>query len=77
MSPAGKYGLIAEMLPELFHYAFDNCLEITGGPTYQDRFAWIAEKGLNITGSMRVVYLNDPMDVPPEEILTEIYAPVD
>ncbi|WP_440953546.1 hypothetical protein [Methanococcoides sp. FTZ1] len=24
MRTAGKYRLIAEMLPELFHYAFDN-----------------------------------------------------
>ncbi|WP_091688650.1 GyrI-like domain-containing protein [Methanococcoides vulcani] len=47
------------------------------GPTYQELFAWIAEKGLNITGPTREVYLNDPAEVPPEEILTEIYAPVD
>ena len=35
------------------------------------------EKGLTITGPTREIYLNDPMEVPPEEILTEIYAPVD
>ncbi|MEL4305472.1 GyrI-like domain-containing protein [Methanococcoides sp. LMO-2] len=140
MRKTGKYELIAEMLPDLFHYAFDNGLEITGGPTficheigeeaamkayregnadvevavpiankvdgtdtikcyelpggkmvktihkgpyedstqtYREFFAWIEEKGLTITGPTREIYLNDPMEVPPEEILTEIYAPVD
>ncbi|WP_445474661.1 GyrI-like domain-containing protein [Methanococcoides methylutens] len=45
--------------------------------TYRELFAWIAEKGLTITGPTREVYLNDPAEVPHEEILTEIYAPVD
>ncbi|MDD3248518.1 MAG: GyrI-like domain-containing protein [Methanosarcina sp.] len=30
-----------------------------------------------IFGPVREVYLNDPREVPPEEILTEIYAPLD
>ncbi|WP_305791978.1 GyrI-like domain-containing protein [Methanococcoides sp. AM1] len=32
---------------------------------------------MTITGPTREVYLNDPAEVSPEEILTEIYAPVD
>ncbi|UGV39911.1 GyrI-like domain-containing protein [Methanococcoides orientis] len=45
--------------------------------TYRQFFAWIEEKGLTITGPTREIYLNDPVEVSPEEILTEIYAPVD
>jgi len=45
-------------------------------PTYIRLFAWIREKGLTITGPIREVYPNDPREVPPEEIITEIYVPV-
>ncbi|HOX36122.1 MAG TPA: GyrI-like domain-containing protein [Methanoregulaceae archaeon] len=45
-------------------------------PTYLKLFAWIAEKGLTISGPIREVYPNDPRTVKPEEILTEIYVPV-
>ncbi len=45
-------------------------------PTYMQLFAWLEEQGLAITGPMREVYHNDPREVPPEEILTEILAPV-
>lgn len=45
-------------------------------PTYAQLFAWIAEKGLTISGPVREVYPNDPRAVKPEEILTEIYVPV-
>ncbi|MFA4859578.1 GyrI-like domain-containing protein [Methanoregula sp.] len=45
-------------------------------PTYLQAFAWIKEQGLTIAGPIREVYPNDPMEVPPEEILTEIYIPV-
>ncbi|NYT05905.1 MAG: transcriptional regulator [Methanomicrobiales archaeon] len=45
-------------------------------PTYLRLFAWLQERGLRITGPMREEYLNDPREVPPEEILTVIYAPV-
>ncbi len=47
------------------------------GAAYEKLFSWIAANGKNITGPTREVYLNDPRQVPPEEILTEIYAPVD
>jgi AraC family transcriptional regulator len=67
------------------------CYELAGGqmarivhkgpyekcaPTYKKLFAWIAEHHKRITGPTREVYLNDPRKVPPEEILTEIYAPI-
>jgi effector-binding domain-containing protein len=48
----------------------------TCAPTYRQLFAWIAEQHKKITGPTREVYLNDPRRVPPEEILTEIYAPI-
>lgn len=44
--------------------------------TYDALFAWIVENGMQITGPIREVYVNDPREIPPEEILTEIYAPV-
>ena len=46
-------------------------------PTYAKLFAWIGENGKRIAGPLREVYLNDPKEVPPEEILTEIYAPIE
>ena len=47
------------------------------GPTYENLFKWIGENGKKITGPTREVYLNDPREVPKEEILTEIYAPIE
>jgi len=46
------------------------------GSSYEALFTWIAQNGKQITGHIREVYLNDPHEVPPEEILTEIYAPI-
>jgi len=45
-------------------------------PTYAALFRWISVHGKTITGPIREVYLNDPGEVAPEEILTEIYVPV-
>ena len=45
-------------------------------PTYNNLFAWISVHGKEITGPIREVYLNDPGEVAPEDILTEIYVPV-
>ncbi len=45
-------------------------------PAYQELFKWISEKGYRITGSVREYYLNDPKEVKPEEIETEICAPI-
>ncbi|MEN6338393.1 MAG: GyrI-like domain-containing protein [Phycisphaerales bacterium] len=67
------------------------CYELPGGPmarithkgpyeksadAYKKLFAWLAENRKKVAGPTREVYLNDPKKVPPEELLTEIYAPV-
>ena len=44
--------------------------------TYDRLFGWLGERKLAITGPTREVYLNDPSQVAPEEILTEILAPI-
>ena len=44
--------------------------------TYERLFRWIGEEGLQITGPAREIYHNDPREVKPEEILTEILVPV-
>jgi len=46
------------------------------GPEYGKLLAYVDQEGLEITGPMMDVYLNDPNSVPPEEILTEIMIPV-
>ncbi len=43
--------------------------------TSEKLFSWIAENGKRIVGPIREIYLNDPREVPPEEITTEIYVP--
>ena len=45
-------------------------------PTYLKLFAWIEERGMKITGPIREIYHNDPREVSPDEIMTEILAPV-
>lgn len=45
--------------------------------TYQKLFDWLEENKKAIVGPFREVYLNDPHEVPPEELLIEIYAPID
>jgi len=45
-------------------------------PAYKTLFAWIAEHHKKVVGPTREVYLNDPRKVPPEDILTEIFAPI-
>lgn len=47
------------------------------GPTYEKLYKWIEEQGKKISGPVREVYLNDPNEVQKEEILTEIYAPIE
>lgn len=44
--------------------------------TYNKIFAWMAEHGKEVTGPIREIYVNDPMEVAEEDILTEIYVPV-
>jgi effector-binding domain-containing protein len=50
---------------------YDSC-----EPTYLKIFAWIESRGLRISGPIREVYPNDPREVKPEEIITEILVPV-
>lgn len=64
--PGGKMAKIIHKGP------YEECV-----PTYEKLFSWIAERGKRIVGPIREVYFNDPREVPPEEILTEIYAPID
>ncbi len=45
-------------------------------PTYLELFAWIERKGLTICGPIRESYPNDPREVSPDEIVTDIYVPV-
>jgi len=46
-------------------------------PTYEKLFAWIEESGRRLVGPTREVYLNGPQEVPPEELLTEVYTPIE
>ncbi|UCE36985.1 MAG: GyrI-like domain-containing protein [Thermoplasmata archaeon] len=45
-------------------------------PTYRRLYAWIEENQKCIVGPIREIYMNDPREVPKEEIITEIYAPI-
>jgi effector-binding domain-containing protein len=47
------------------------------GDTYNRLFAWMAENGKEVKGPYREYYMNDPKEVPPEEILTEVYAQIE
>jgi AraC family transcriptional regulator len=64
--PGGKMAKIVHKGP------YEEC-----GPIYEKLFAWLAAQGKRIVAPIREVYLNDPHEVPPEEILTEIYAPIE
>ncbi len=63
--PGGKFAKILHKGP------YENC-----GEAYEELFSWIKENGYRIAGPVREVYLNDPKDTDPQELLTEIYAPV-
>ncbi len=45
-------------------------------PTYLALFSWIEKHQLKIAGPIREIYPNDPREVKPEDILTEILVPV-
>jgi len=45
--------------------------------SYKELFSWIKENGYRIVGPIREVYLNDPKEFLPAELLTEICAPVE
>lgn len=63
--PGGKMARVIHRGP------YQECL-----PTYERLFSWITGHGLEVTGPIREIYHNDPRDVKPEDILTEILAPV-
>ncbi len=66
------YELPGGQMAKILHKGpYDQC-----AATYKTLFAWIAENHRKIVGPTREVYLNDPRKVAPEEILTEIYAPI-
>jgi effector-binding domain-containing protein len=44
--------------------------------TYEKLFAWIEKNNETVNGPIREIYLNDPHEVPEEELLIEIYAPI-
>jgi Transcriptional regulator, effector-binding domain/component len=44
--------------------------------SYLQLLEWIQKQGLQIHGPLREIYHNNPQEVQPEEILTEILAPV-
>ena len=64
--PGGKMAKIVHKGP------YQEC-----NPTYEKLYKWLEEKGKRIVGPTREVYLNDPNEVPLEEILTEVYAPIE
>jgi effector-binding domain-containing protein len=63
--PGGK------MVHTVHRGPFESC-----EPTYLKLFAWIESEGLRICGPIREVYPNDPREVKPDEIITEIFVPV-
>lgn len=60
-----------EMAKVVHKGSYDAC-----EPAYDALYAWVVDHGYMISDPTREVYLNDPREVPPEEILTEIYAPI-
>jgi effector-binding domain-containing protein len=45
-------------------------------PAYHTLTGWIAEHGHEVAGPPRELYLSDPREVPPDELLTEVQWPV-
>ena len=46
------------------------------GKTYNDLVPWILENGYEIAGPSEEVYLSDPQNTPPEELMTEVRFPI-
>lgn len=44
---------------------------------YRAVMGWISEHGHEVTGAPREIYLNDPQQVAPEELLTRVQFPID
>ncbi|MDY6932270.1 MAG: GyrI-like domain-containing protein [Halobacteriota archaeon] len=67
------YELSGGKMAKIIHKgAYQDC-----GPTYEKLYGWISENKKKIIGFTREVYPNDPFEVKEEDILTEIYAPID
>jgi effector-binding domain-containing protein len=47
------------------------------GPAYHTLSGWIQDNGHQIAGPPREIYRNDPQEVPPEEVLTEVQWPIE
>jgi len=45
--------------------------------TYEKLFAWLEKNNKAVMGPMREIYLNDPHEVAQEELLVEIYVPIE
>lgn len=45
-------------------------------PTYLALFSWMEKHRLQVAGPIREIYPNDPREVKPEDILTEILVPI-
>lgn len=63
--PGGQMAVIVHQGP------YEQC-----APAYKQLFAWIATNHKKVVGPTREVYLNDPHKVPPQDIMTEIHAPI-
>jgi len=46
-------------------------------PSYKKLFIWLEENGKKVVGPAREVLLNELDDIPQEEFMTEIYAPIE
>jgi effector-binding domain-containing protein len=46
------------------------------GPTYEALFKWLEENSKKIMGPFREVYVSDPRNTPPEQLVTVIYVPI-
>jgi len=47
------------------------------GTTYEKLFAWLKANNKTIVGPIREIYLNDPHEVSEDNLLIEIYTPID
>jgi len=47
------------------------------GPSYNKAYDYVMQKGYNQTQQIREIYFNNPLEVPEEELLTEIQIPIE
>jgi effector-binding domain-containing protein len=46
------------------------------GPAYEELTQWIAKEGCETAGVSYEFYLNDPAQIPPQELMTQIIFPL-